>query len=59
MGARADTVSSLAGLGDIMLTCYVSLSRNRSLGVRIGQGESLNDILKSSTQVRADMNIEK
>jgi glycerol-3-phosphate dehydrogenase (NAD+) len=40
-----------AGLGDIMLTCYGSLSRNRSVGVRLGQGEKLPDILASSSQV--------
>lgn len=40
-----------AGLGDIMLTCYGSLSRNRSVGVRLGQGEKLADILASSSQV--------
>ena len=40
-----------AGLGDIMLTCYGSLSRNRTVGVRLGQGEKLADILGSSSQV--------
>lgn len=40
-----------AGLGDIMLTCYGSLSRNRSVGVRLGLGEKLGDILASSSQV--------
>ena len=34
-----------------MLTCYGSLSRNRSVGVRLGQGERLQDILASSSQV--------
>ena len=34
-----------------MLTCYGSLSRNRSVGVRLGQGEKLQDILASSSQV--------
>ena len=34
-----------------MLTCYGSLSRNRSVGVRLGQGEQLADILASSSQV--------
>jgi glycerol-3-phosphate dehydrogenase (NAD+) len=34
-----------------MLTCYGSLSRNRSVGVRLGQGEKLPDILASSSQV--------
>lgn len=51
MGAKPSTVSGLSGLGDIMLTCYGSLSRNRTVGVRLGAGESLNDILSSSRQV--------
>jgi len=51
MGARPETISGLSGLGDIMLTCYGSLSRNRSVGVRLGQGEALADILSSSSQV--------
>ncbi|CAK0787504.1 hypothetical protein CVIRNUC_010724 [Coccomyxa viridis] len=51
MGAKPATVSGLSGLGDIMLTCYGSLSRNRSVGVRLGQGEALADILASSNQV--------
>ena len=52
MGAKPATVSGLSGLGDIMLTCYGALSRNRSVGIRLGQGEALDDILASSTQVR-------
>lgn len=51
MGAKPATISGLSGLGDIMLTCYGSLSRNRSVGVRLGKGEVLADILASSTQV--------
>jgi glycerol-3-phosphate dehydrogenase (NAD+) len=51
MGAKPATISGLSGLGDIMLTCYGSLSRNRSVGVRLGQGERLADILASSSQV--------
>jgi glycerol-3-phosphate dehydrogenase len=51
MGARPATLSGLSGIGDIMLTCYGSLSRNRSVGIRLGKGEQLKDILASSTQV--------
>ncbi len=51
MGAKPATVSGLSGLGDIMLTCYGALSRNRAVGVRLGQGEALEDILASSSQV--------
>ncbi|KAI5077563.1 hypothetical protein GOP47_0007387 [Adiantum capillus-veneris] len=51
MGAKATTLAGLSGTGDIMLTCFVNLSRNRSLGVRLGSGESLSDILSSMNQV--------
>lgn len=51
MGARPETIAGLSGLGDIMLTCYGSLSRNRSVGVRLGKGEALAHILASSSQV--------
>lgn len=51
MGARPTTVAGLSGLGDIMLTCYGSLSRNRTVGVRLGQGEKLDDIVASTSQV--------
>lgn len=51
MGAKPTTMSGLSGLGDIMLTCYGSLSRNRSVGIRLGKGEKLEDILASSPQV--------
>ena len=39
-GARAETIYGLAGLGDLVLTCTGDLSRNRSLGLKIGQGEN-------------------
>merc|ERR1719235_1152834 len=51
MGASPTTISGLSGLGDIMLTCYGDLSRNRTVGLRLGAGESLQDILDSSSQV--------
>ncbi len=40
-GARAETIYGLAGLGDLVLTCTGDLSRNRALGLRIGQGETI------------------
>ena len=40
LGADPMTFSGLAGMGDLVLTCYGSLSRNRALGVALGQGES-------------------
>lgn len=51
MGASQSTLSGLSGVGDIMLTCFVDLSRNRSVGVRLGRGESINDVLRSSHQL--------
>jgi glycerol-3-phosphate dehydrogenase (NAD+) len=51
MGAEPVTLSGLSGVGDIMLTCFVPLSRNRTVGVRLGRGETLEAILASSTQV--------
>lgn len=44
-GGRQETMSGLAGLGDLVLTCTGGLSRNRSVGVELGQGRKLNDII--------------
>ena len=43
LGADERTFAGLAGLGDLILTCTGGLSRNRSLGVALGQGQSLAD----------------
>ena len=45
MGADPRTFAGLAGIGDLVLTCTGSLSRNRSVGIRIGRGEALAEIL--------------
>lgn len=45
MGARPETFAGLAGMGDLVLTCTGDLSRNRTVGFRLGAGESLDDIL--------------
>lgn len=45
LGARASTFAGLAGLGDLVLTCTGALSRNRALGVEIGRGGKLRDLL--------------
>ena len=45
MGADPRTFYGLSGVGDLVLTCTGSLSRNHSVGVRLGQGESLDAIL--------------
>ena len=44
-GGRADTMSGLAGLGDLVLTCTGGLSRNRSVGVELGRGKKLPEII--------------
>mgnify|MGYP001048326151 FL=1 len=44
MGSRAETLAGLSGIGDLMLTCYGSLSRNRTVGKRLGEGEKLEDV---------------
>lgn len=46
MGARRETLAGLAGLGDLVLTCTGELSRNRTLGVELGRGKKLDEILK-------------
>jgi glycerol-3-phosphate dehydrogenase (NAD(P)+) len=46
MGADPRTFSGLAGIGDLVLTCTGGLSRNRTLGVRLGKGERFDDIMK-------------
>ncbi|KAJ8649848.1 hypothetical protein MRB53_002871 [Persea americana] len=51
MGAKSTTLTGLSGTGDIMLTCFVNLSRNRTVGVRLGSGEKLDKILSSMNQV--------
>ena len=45
MGARLQTFSGLSGMGDLVLTCTGDLSRNHSVGVQLGRGKSLNEIL--------------
>jgi glycerol-3-phosphate dehydrogenase (NAD(P)+) len=47
LGAKARTFSGLSGIGDLILTCTGDLSRNRQMGLRLGRGEKLPDILKS------------
>jgi glycerol-3-phosphate dehydrogenase (NAD(P)+) len=46
-GGRRETLAGLAGSGDLVLTCTGSLSRNRSVGVGLGSGRKLPEILES------------
>ena len=45
LGGRPETFAGLAGMGDLVLTCTGSLSRNRSVGVALGRGKRLSEIL--------------
>lgn len=49
MGGDPDTITGLSGVGDLMLTAFGSLSRNRTLGQRLVKGEKLEDLLKENT----------
>jgi len=51
MGGRSSTITGLSGVGDTFGTCFGPLSRNRNLGIRLGKGERLKDILDSSIEV--------
>jgi glycerol-3-phosphate dehydrogenase (NAD(P)+) len=44
LGARQETLSGLAGLGDLVLTCTGALSRNRYVGIELGKGRQLGEI---------------
>lgn len=44
-GARAETMAGLAGMGDLVLTCTGGLSRNRTVGVELGRGKRLDEII--------------
>jgi len=46
-GGRRETLAGLSGLGDLVLTCTGTLSRNRTVGVELGQGRKLPEILAS------------
>ena len=51
LGGQAETVMGLSGLGDLLLTCTGPSSRNFSLGLALGRGERLDDILASRSAV--------
>ena len=65
-GGRRDTLAGLAGMGDLVLTCTGGLSRNRTVGVQLGQGQKLSEIVSSTRMVaegvmtaRATLNLAK
>lgn len=51
LGAEAETFAGLAGMGDLVLTCTGQLSRNRALGVEIGQGKTLEEAMAGRESV--------
>jgi len=51
LGARRETFSGLAGIGDLVLTCTGELSRNHWVGQQLGQGKPLNEILSGMKMV--------
>jgi glycerol-3-phosphate dehydrogenase (NAD(P)+) len=51
LGGKPETLSGLAGIGDLILTCYGTQSRNRRVGFELGQGRSLIEILAGMTMV--------
>jgi glycerol-3-phosphate dehydrogenase (NAD(P)+) len=50
-GGKRETVSGLAGLGDLLLTSYGDLSRNRRVGIALGQGQDIQEILSGMRMV--------
>ena len=50
-GGKRETLSGLAGLGDLVLTAYGSLSRNRRVGVALGQGKAINEVVANMRMV--------
>jgi len=59
MGANPLTLAGLAGMGDLVLTCTGTLSRNRTVGVKLGQGKKLPTILEELGQVAEGVNTAK
>jgi len=51
LGAHPSTLSGLAGLGDLILTCTGSLSRNRQVGIELGKGKKIEEITAGMRQI--------
>ncbi len=59
IGAKQETFMGLAGVGDLVLTCTGSLSRNREVGLKIAQGKTLKEILSSMIMIAEGVNTVK
>jgi glycerol-3-phosphate dehydrogenase (NAD(P)+) len=51
LGGSLESLAGLAGMGDLIATCSSTSSRNTTVGLRLGRGENLDDIIASTTQV--------
>jgi glycerol-3-phosphate dehydrogenase (NAD(P)+) len=51
LGGRRETLSGLAGMGDLLLTCTGQLSRNRTVGYELGRGKTLQEIVSSMRMI--------
>jgi glycerol-3-phosphate dehydrogenase (NAD(P)+) len=51
LGAKAETFAGLAGMGDLVTTCFSPIGRNRSLGEAVGKGMSVKDALAATESV--------
>jgi glycerol-3-phosphate dehydrogenase (NAD(P)+) len=51
LGGRAETMAGLAGLGDLVLTCFGALSRNRRVGFELGRGRKLDEIIGETREI--------
>ncbi|MGA1846413.1 NAD(P)H-dependent glycerol-3-phosphate dehydrogenase [Deferribacter abyssi] len=51
IGGELETFMGLSGMGDLVLTCTGELSRNRSVGIRLGKGEKIDDIIESMKMI--------
>lgn len=51
LGGSLESLAGLAGMGDLIATCSSTSSRNTTVGLRLGRGEKLDDIVASTTQV--------
>jgi glycerol-3-phosphate dehydrogenase (NAD(P)+) len=51
IGGKKETLNGLAGIGDVMLSCFGGLSRNKKVGLSLAKGESIQDIIKKDIEV--------